>query len=217
MEIVTLGAKYPRPFEWLNSFIPVDPVNAAAAIRHHQEVKYAVGTSGFELGSINTFLKLTTADWTEMGAAGSASSAEFKEYSVALPTKGLVANFQFAGQETVGWTAVTGDTLWIGKTFFEDKTAPTAPENLTATVESSTVTLAWDASTDNSRVSGYVVSQDDIVLDTVTAKTLEVPDLADGTYTFSVVAIDASGNHSAASVDATIVQTAIHSMSDEDL
>ncbi len=44
------------------------------------------------------------------------------------------------------------------------------------------------------------------VLDTVTAKKFEVTGLADGTYTFSVVAFDASGNHStASSVDATVV------------
>ncbi len=75
---------------------------------------------------------MTTADWTEMGAAGTSSSAEFKKYSVPLPTKGQAAIFQFAGQETTNWTAVTGDTLWIGKMFFEDKAAPTAPGNLTA-------------------------------------------------------------------------------------
>ena len=112
---------------------------------------------------------------------------------------------------------MTGDTLWIGKTIFEDMAAPTAPGNLTATVDSSTVTLTWDKSTDNARVSGYVISQDGTVLDTVTAKTFEVTGLADGTYTFSVVAIDASGNHSTAStVDATVVgPTAVQSQTSE--
>ena len=117
--------------------------------------------------------------------------------STALPfqQQGIVANLQFAGQETTNWTAVTGDTIWIGKMFFEDMAAPTAPGNLTASIDSSTVTLTWDASTDNQYVKGYVVSQDDIVLDTVTTITFEVTGLADGTYTFKVVAIDGSGNH----------------------
>ncbi len=135
MEIVSIGGtKYLQALlnGW-SSFIPVDPINATAANTHFStDVKYAVGSSGFELNNINTFLKLATADWTELGAAGSASSAEFKKYSVAIPTKGLVANFQFAGQEKTNWTAVTGDTLWIGKVFFEDKAAPTAPGNLMA-------------------------------------------------------------------------------------
>jgi hypothetical protein len=221
MEIVSHGGKkyLQALLNGWSSFIPVDPINATEANTHFSaDVKYGVGSSGFELNNINTFLKLATADWTELGAAGNSSSAEFKNYSVALTTKGLVANFQFAGQETNGWTAVTGDTLWIGKTIFEDKAAPTAPGNLTATVDTSTVTLTWDASTDNTRVSGYVISQDETVLDTVTAKTYEVTGLADGTYTFTVVAIDASGNHSEAStVDATIVPSAIHSPSAEKL
>ncbi len=55
------------------------------------------------------------------------------------------------------------------------------------------------------RVNGYIIFQDETVLDTVTAKKFEVTGLANGTYTFSVVAIDASGNHStASSVDATV-------------
>ena len=215
MEIVSIGNnKYLKAIlnGWSSS-IPVDPVNASASNTHFStDVKYAVGSSGFELSNINTFLKLATADWTELAASGSASSAEFKKYSVPIPTQGLVANFQFAGQEKTNWTAVTGDTLWIGKMIFEDKAAPTAPGNLTATVEGSTVTLTWDKSTDNARVDGYVVSQDETVLDTVTAKTFEVTGLADGTYTFSVVAMDASGNYSTASTaDATVGQTAIHS------
>ena len=220
MEIVSLGGtKYLQAIlnGW-SSVLPVDPVNASVLYTHFStDVKYAVGSSGFPLNKINTFLKLATADWTELGAAGTASSAEFKKYSVAIPTQGLVANFQFAGQETTNWTAVTGDTLWIGKTFFEDMGAPTAPGNLTATVDSSTVTLTWDKSTDNARVNGYEISQDGTVLDTVTARTFEVTGLAEGTYTFSVVAIDASGNHSTAStVPATVVgQTAVHSQTSE--
>ncbi len=155
-----------------------------------------------------------------MAASGSASSAEFKKYTVAIPTKGLVANFQFAGQETTNWGAVTGDTLWIGKLYFEDMTAPTAPGNLTANVDTSCVTLKWDASTDNASISGYVVSQDGTVIDTTKRKELEVTGLADGTYNFSVFALDPSGNQSpASSVEAIIltVPTAVQPQSAEKL
>jgi hypothetical protein len=208
MKIVSLGGtKYLKALlnSW-SSFIPVDPINATDANTHFSaDAKYAVGSSGFELNNINTFLKLATADWTELGAGGSASSTEFKKYSVAIPTKGMVANFQFAGQEKTNWNAVTGDTLWIGKLFFEDMAAPTAPGNLAANVDTSTVKLTWDASTDNASISGYEVSQDGVVLDTVKTKNFKVTGLADGTYTFSVMAIDASGNHSvASSVDAVV-------------
>ncbi len=211
MEIVSLGGtKYLQAIlnGW-SSFIPVDPIDATDANTHFStDVKYAVGTSGFPLDKINTFLKLATADWTELAASGTASSAEFKKYTVEIAAKGKVAVFQFAGQETTNWSAVTGDTLWIGKVFFEDMTAPTAPGNLAASVDTSSVTLTWDASTDNASISGYVVSQDGTVLDTVKQKKLVVKDLADGTYTFSVVAIDPSGNQSLASSVEAVISTA---------
>jgi hypothetical protein len=214
------GTKYMQVIlnEW-NSSIPVDPVNASISYSHFStNAKYAVGTSGFALNKINTFFKVATANWTELGAAGSASSAVFKKYSVALDTTGIIANFQFAGQETTNWTAVKGDTLWIGKTFLEDMAVPSMPANLAANVDTTSVTLTWDASTDNQGIKGYEISQDDVVLDTVTAKTFVVTDLAPGTYTFKVVAFDGSGNRSAnATVDATISTTGIRTQQAEKL
>jgi hypothetical protein len=219
MKIVSLGGtKYLKaPLKSWENIIAVDPITATTGSTHFTtNAKYEVGTSGFELNKINTFLKLTSADGTELGAAGSASSAEFKTYSVAIPTQGTIANLQFAGQETTDWNAVTGDTLWIGKTFLEDKAAPTAPGNLVASVDTTTVTLTWDASTDNQGVKGYEISQDDVILDTVTVKTFVITGLAQGTYTFKVVAFDGSGNRSTAgSVEATILTTGIHTQHTE--
>ena len=37
------------------------------------------------------------------------------KYQVKLAKIDQVGYIQVAGQETVGWTAVTGDTLWLGK------------------------------------------------------------------------------------------------------
>lgn len=221
MSIVSSGdTKYMQVIlnEW-NSAIPVDPINAPVSYSHFStNARYAVGTSGFPLNKINTFFKVATANWTELGAAGSASSTEFKKYSVPLDTTGIIANFQFAGQETTNWTAVKGDTLWIGKTYLEDKLSPSVPVNLAASVDTTSVTLTWDASTDNQGIKGYEISQDDEVLDTVTAKTFVVTDLAPGTYTFKVVAFDASGNRSAfASAEVTISTTSIRTQHAEKL
>jgi hypothetical protein len=222
MKVVSVGGtKYLQAIlnGW-SSFLSVDPIAATDANTHFStDVKYAVGTSGFELNKINTFLKLSTAAWAELAAAASASSAEFKKYSVPIATKGMIGIFQFAGQETTNWSAVTGDTLWIGKLFFEDMAAPTAPGNLAANVDTTSVNLTWDASTDNASVSGYIVSQDGAVLDTVKQKKFEVTGLTNGTYTFTVVAIDAAGNHSpASSVEAVIsMPTGVHSPSAESL
>ena len=60
MEIVSLGGtKYLQAvLNGWSSFIPVDPINATAAYSHFStDVKYAVGSSGFPLNKINTFLK----------------------------------------------------------------------------------------------------------------------------------------------------------------
>ncbi len=199
MKIVSEGGtKYVKaPLNSWENFIAIDPISASKASTHFTtNAKYEVGTSGFTLNKVNTFLKLISTDGTELGAAGSASSAEFKEYSIPFAAQGIIANFQFAGQETTNWTAVTGDTLWIGKTFLQDKELPSIPGNLVATVDTTSVTLTWDGSTDNNLVKGYEISQDDAVLDTATHKTFTVTDLADGTYTFKVVAFDPAGNRS---------------------
>ena len=212
MEIVNLaGTKYIKaPLNGWENFISIDPINATERYTHFStNAKYAVGASGFELNQINTFLKLTS-DATELGAAASASSADFIKYTVPLTAFGNVTTFQFAGQETTNWGAVTGDTLWIGKTSFEDQETPSVPSELVATVDTTSVTLTWLKSTDNQSVKGYEISQDDVVLDTVTAKTFVVTGLAPGTYTFKVVAFDASGNRSGyASVEATVMPTGI--------
>ncbi len=62
MEIVNLaGTKYIKaPLNGWENFIAIDPINATQRYTHFStNVKYAVGTSGFELNQINTFLKLT--------------------------------------------------------------------------------------------------------------------------------------------------------------
>jgi hypothetical protein len=214
MKIVSEGGtKYVKaPLNSWENFIAIDPISASKASTHFTtNAKYKVGTSGFTLDKVNTFLKLISTDGTELGAAGSASSAVFKEYSIPFAAQGIVANFQFAGQETTNWTAVTGDTLWIGKTYLQDKELPSIPGNLAATVDTTSVTLTWDGSTDNNLVKGYEISQDDVVLDTATHKTFTVTDLADGTYTFKVVAFDPAGNRSGdATVEVTISTTGIH-------
>ena len=102
--------------EW-SSFIKIDPavaINANAT--HFQTVaKLGAGVSGFALSKINTFLKLVNPSWTELAAAGSASSATLAKYQVELAKIDQVGFIQVAGQETTNWSAVKGDTLWLGK------------------------------------------------------------------------------------------------------
>lgn len=82
-----------------------------------------------------------------------------------------------------------------------DTQAPTAPTNLRATGTTSTsVSLAWNASTDNVGVTGYDVYRGSALVTTTTATSYTVTGLTPGTaYTFTVKARDAAGNVSAAS------------------
>ncbi len=91
---------------------------------------------------------------------------------------------------------------------FPDTEAPTAPANLRATAKTdSTVTLAWDAATDNEAVAGYEVFRDSVLVSTslVTATSYTVTGLkASTTYTFTVRARDQAGNVSPASAPLSV-------------
>lgn len=81
-----------------------------------------------------------------------------------------------------------------------DTTPPTAPTNLVSTgVTSATVKLSWGAATDNIGVTGYVIYYGSNSVN-VTGTTATVSNLSSNTsYTFTVKAVDGSGNLSAAS------------------
>ncbi len=81
-----------------------------------------------------------------------------------------------------------------------DTTPPTAPGNLVTTgVTSASVSLSWAAATDNVGVTGYVIYYGSNSIN-VTGTTAVVSNLASNTdYSFTVKAIDASGNLSPAS------------------
>jgi len=84
-----------------------------------------------------------------------------------------------------------------------DTTPPTAPTNLTARAVSSTeVDLAWGASTDDVGVTGYTIYRNGSVLANVGGSSLSYVDTFvthSSTYTYTVDAFDAAGNHSSTS------------------
>src|SRR6266511_663504 len=115
-----------------------------------------------------------------------------------------------AGANTVRATATTAnggpnlDRLRVSAAS-GDIQPPTAPTNLRSTgVTSSSVSLAWDAATDNVGVTGYDVYTGGTLTKTVTGTSTTVTGLAPSTsYTFTVKARDAAGNASPASNAAT--------------
>ncbi|WP_177224490.1 fibronectin type III domain-containing protein [Lentzea flaviverrucosa] len=87
----------------------------------------------------------------------------------------------------------------------DDTAAPSVPGNARSTgTTASSVSLAWDASTDNVGVTGYDVYNGGTLATTVTGTTATVSGLkADNDYTFTIKAKDAAGNASAASAAVT--------------
>ncbi|HYW29518.1 MAG TPA: hypothetical protein VE824_06905 [Gaiellales bacterium] len=79
-----------------------------------------------------------------------------------------------------------------------DRTAPAAPTGLTADTASGTVQLAWRASYDRSAVRGYRILRDGQAVGSVSDTTFTDTPPA-GTYSYTVVAVDAAGNPSSPS------------------
>jgi len=88
--------------------------------------------------------------------------------------------------------------IW-GGTSSTDTQAPTAPTNLASTTKTSTsITVAWNASTDNVGVTGYNVYANNVLKTTVSTLTATITGLtASTTYSIYVKAKDAAGNTSA--------------------
>ena len=87
-----------------------------------------------------------------------------------------------------------------------DDTPPSTPQNLAATANGSqSVSLAWDASTDDVGVGGYTVFRDGNAIATVTGEATTYADMglqAATDYSYAVDAFDAAGNRSAQSTPA---------------
>ncbi|OPH50440.1 carbohydrate-binding protein [Paenibacillus ferrarius] len=104
----------------------------------------------------------------------------------------------------VGWEPPNVPALWgLVQGGGGDTQAPTAPSNLHATgTTTSSISLAWNAATDNVGVTGYDIYRASALVGSVSGSTLSYTDtgLSAGTsYTYTVKAKDSAGNVSAAS------------------
>ena len=91
--------------------------------------------------------------------------------------------------------------IWGGTPPSGDTQAPTAPTSLASTAKTATsITLAWNASTDNVAVTGYDVYANSVLKTTVSGVTATITGLTASTiYSIYVKAKDAAGNTSASS------------------
>ena len=88
-------------------------------------------------------------------------------------------------------------------------TLPPASFELTAAASPTSLTLSWNTPTDNQAVTSYIILQNGVALDTLsaTATTYTAQNLSpDSTFTFTVVAYDAAGNSSQASYTIDLAQ-----------
>ncbi|MFG1680911.1 glycosyl hydrolase family 18 protein [Nonomuraea sp. NPDC049269] len=105
-----------------------------------------------------------------------------------------------------GWEPPNVPALWKPVTGGgTDTTAPSVPANLRSTgATASSLSLAWDAATDNVGVTGYDVYRGSTQVTTATGTTYTDTGLAAATsYTYTVRARDAAGNISTASAAVT--------------
>ncbi|MFE5258602.1 cellulase family glycosylhydrolase [Streptomyces coelicoflavus] len=98
-------------------------------------------------------------------------------------------------------TGISLADLYGGEQPAEDKQAPSTPVGVKSTARSSTsITLAWTASTDNAAVTGYEVYRGATKVGTAATPTFTDTGLTPGTtYSYTVRARDAAGNLSPAS------------------
>jgi len=151
-----------------------------------------------------------TLGWTASTAATACSLDGYKIYrngtlvttapGTTFTDTGLTPNVTYSytisavdtsGHESAKTAAVTGVTSG-------DSVKPTAPNNLRSTmIGSNSVALAWNASTDNTGVTGYDVLRNGTKVGTATATAYTDNGLsANTTYSYTVVAKDAAGNTS---------------------
>ncbi|HEY9528431.1 MAG TPA: DNRLRE domain-containing protein, partial [Anaerolineales bacterium] len=110
----------------------------------------------------------------------------------------------------------TFDVIHHNFTANAESTPPSQPANLSASAVSGTrIDLSWSASTDNTRVRGYGIYRDGVLVDTVDQDVLSYSDtglVPATTYSYQVDAFDGSANHSALSAarSATTQSTATY-------
>ncbi len=148
---------------------------------------------------------------------GSNSTTQIWLDGVLVPELATTGNWGTApiGQIQIGDTAsgtydiVYDDVAFAGVA--ADVAAPSTPANLVVTANgTSEVDLIWVASTDNVGVTGYTIYRDGVVLDTVNGTTTTYSDTSvqpNTSYTYTVDAFDASGNHSLQSSPASYSPT----------
>lgn len=107
--------------------------------------------------------------------------------------------FHVTAQDAAGNVSLASDTIHTATLpIIPDTTAPTVPTNLAAiNISTTSLTLTWTASSDNTGVTGYTVYRDSILTgstDGISTQYIVTGLTASTSYSFFVTASDSSGN-----------------------
>jgi chitodextrinase len=154
-----------------------------------------VGVAGYRIFEGAT--QVGTSTTTAFTATGLTASSTHSYTVVATDAAGNASSASAAATATTD--APTPDT-----------TAPSAPSGLRSSgTTDRTITLGWTASIDNVAVTGYQIFEGTAQVGTSTTTTFTATGLAaTSTHTYTVTAVDAAGNHSAASNAVTATTSA---------
>jgi hypothetical protein len=162
------------------------------------ELVYAAVTANSKLGSI------TPGASQGITFKVRSSSSNIGEADILSSSAGA-QDARFKIGNSVTWYAAAAAFKPAGAS--TDTTPPAVPAGLTASNAAQSVSLTWNASTDNVGVAGYTIYRNGTVLTTVGGSSVAYADSAVAsatTYTYSIDAFDAAGNHSAQSSPASI-------------
>lgn len=163
---------------------------SASSITHNSfSVSWSASTDNVGVTGYNVFLNGVSQGTTTNTSYAFSGLAETTTYTVAVSAYDAASNTSAQGSTSVTTSAAP------------DTQAPSVPTGLvTSAVTETTLTLSWNASTDNVAVTGYDVYQGAANLGTVTTASANITGLTANTaYSFTVRAKDAAGNVSAAS------------------
>jgi chitodextrinase len=193
------GSSYSINLTMLDVSAPTAPTALTATFAPTPEVDLAwtastdnVGVTGYTIYRNGS--QLTTVSGTTLTYADKAGITIPATYS-----------YTVAASDAAGNMSALSNTATVGTV---DLVAPSVPTGLTAAATvGPSVTLNWTASTDNVGVTGYTIYKGGSQLMTVSGSTLTYLDTAvvsGGSYSYTVDAYDAAGNHSAKSAPATV-------------
>jgi len=170
----------------------------------------------------NTTVDLNwTASTDDVGVTSYAIFVDGLSYATSVTNSatltGLTQNTSYAitvyAKDAAGNTSTVSNTVNVTTTNVIDVDAPTVPTSLVVSNEtSSTLDLAWTASTDNVGVTGYDVYVDGVFDGTTSATIITITGLSPTTtYSLTVLAKDAANNSSAQSTPVNGTTTALSS------